>query len=234
MSNPVFDLIGKSYSDVKEEKVEVSSTNEVIIIENEEFDYREIDSGTAELLKQKEFEIKNIFSKAYTEIGRILCEAQEELSGKNQYDGVFYKWFTSLGFKKDKVYSLISRYKLLIGNSDKQILIENLPLSLSYEISKESCPEELKEKVFSGEIKTLKEFKEERNRVFSLEPNHAEMIISSKELEEEVLNVKTKYLQLERIYKTKFQELNNKEKNDIYNSLKSIENKMNKILKNIK
>jgi hypothetical protein len=123
---------------------------------------------------------------------------------------------------------------LLIGNSDKQILIENLPLSLSYEISKESCPEELKEKVFSGEIKTLKEFKEERNRVFSLEPNHAEMIISSKELEEEVLNVKTKYLQLERIYKTKFQELNNKEKNDIYNSLKSIENKMNKILKNIK
>jgi hypothetical protein len=234
MSNPVFDLIGKSYSDVKEEKVEVSSTNEVIIIENEEFDYREIDSGTAELLKQKEFEIKNIFSKAYTEIGRILCEAQEELSGKNQYDGVFYKWFTSLGFKKDKVYSLISRYKLLIGNSDKQILIENLPLSLSYEISKESCPEELKEKVFSGEIKTLKEFKEERNRVFSLEPNHAEMIISSKELEEEVLNVKTKYLQLEKIYKTKFQELNNKEKNDIYNSLKSIENKMNKILKNIK
>lgn len=234
MSNPVFDLIGKSYSNIKEEKIEVSSANEVIILENEEFDYEEIDIGTAELLKRKEFEIKNIFSKAYTDIGRILFEAQEELSGKNQYDGVFYKWFTSLGFKKDKVYSLISRYKLLIGNSDKQILIENLPLSLSYEISKESCPEELKAKVFSGEIKTLKEFKEERGKGASSELSHAEIIISTEELEDEVQNVKTKYLQLEKVYKTKFRSLNNEEKNDIYNSLKSIENKMNKILKNIK
>ena len=234
MSNPVFDLIGKSYNNIKEEKIEVSSANEVIILENEEFDYGEIDSGTAELLKRKEFEIKNIFSKAYTEIGRILFEAQEELSGKNQYDGVFYKWFSSLGFKKDKVYSLISRYKLLIGNSDKQILIENLPLSLSYEISKESCPLELKEKVFSGQIKTLKEFKEEKEKGTGIELNHAEIIISAKELEDEVQNVKTKYLQLEKVYKTKFKTLNNEEKNDIYNSLKTIEQKMNRILKNIK
>lgn len=232
MSNPVFDLIGKSYNDIKEEKVEVSSINDVIILENEEFDYGEIDSGTAELLKRKEFEIKNIFSKAYTDIGRILFEAQEELSGKNQYDGVFYKWFISLGFKKDKVYSLISRYKLLIGNSDKQVLIENLPLSLSYEISKESCPEELKEKVFSGQIKTLKEFKEERGKGIDL--SHAEIIISSRELEDEVQNIKSKYLQLEKVYKTKFEKLSNEEKNDIYHSLKSIENKMNRILKNIK
>lgn len=234
MSNPVFDLIGKSYNNIKEEKIEVSSTNDVIIIENKEFDYAEVDKGTADLLKQKEFEIKNIFSKAYTDIGRILFEAQEQLSGNNQYDGVFYKWFTSLGFKKDKVYSLISRYKLLIGNSDKQVLIENLPLSLSYEISKESCPEDLKNKVFSGEIKTLKEFKEEKNQTIEKEIDHAEIVINSSELEKEIDSIKEKYFLLEKTYKQKFENINNEEKNNIYHSLKAIETKMNKILKKLK
>ncbi|WAZ85151.1 hypothetical protein O5405_02135 [Borrelia miyamotoi] len=64
-----------------------------------------------------------------------------------------------MGFKKDKVYSLISRYELLIENSDKQLIIENLPLSISYEISKKSCPTHLKIKVLNGKIKSLKEFK---------------------------------------------------------------------------
>jgi len=190
MSNPVFDLIGKSYNDVKETRVNVSSSNEVIILENEDFEYNIVDENVAKYLQNKEIEIKNIFAHAYTDLGRILFEAQEKLSGSNQYDGVFYKWFSSLGFKKDKVYSLISRYKLLIGNSDKQNLIEKLPLSLSYEISKESCPLELKELVLTGKIKSLKEFKEEK---LNLENNdkleNAEIIISEADLEKEISNL---------------------------------------------
>ncbi|WP_434756885.1 hypothetical protein bpuCAU1_000433 [Borrelia puertoricensis] len=132
---------------------------ELIIIQNKSFKYEKLDKEIADFLKMKQYEIFNIFNNTYTEIGRILKEAQDKLRGNNQYDGLFYKWFTSMGFKKDKVYSLISRYELLVENSDKQLIINNLPLSLSYEISKKSCPTHLKMEVLNGKIKSLKEFK---------------------------------------------------------------------------
>lgn len=132
---------------------------ELIVIQNKSFKYEKLDKEIADFLKIKQYEILNIFNNAYTEIGRILKEAQEKLRGSNQHDGLFYKWFTSMGFKKDKVYSLISRYELLVENSDKQLIIKNLPLSLSYEISKKSCPTHLKMEVLNGKIKSLKEFR---------------------------------------------------------------------------
>ncbi|UGQ17226.1 hypothetical protein [Borrelia sp. RT1S] len=132
---------------------------ELIIIESKNFEYDKLDKEISEFLRMKQHEIFNIFNDTYTEIGRILKEAQEKLRGSNQYDGLFYKWFTSMGFKKDKVYSLMSRYELLVEYSDKQLIINNLPLSLSYEISKKSCPFNLKTDVLNGKIKSLKEFK---------------------------------------------------------------------------
>ena len=65
------------------------------------------------------------------------------------------KLYESLGFKKDKVYRLIARYKLVLANCENRALVENLPLSLSYELAKNSCSQELREKVLNGEIKTL-------------------------------------------------------------------------------
>ncbi|AHH10604.1 Hypothetical protein BCO_0072100 [Borrelia coriaceae ATCC 43381] len=151
-------LMGKKLN--KNEKDEkLLAKQELITIENKSFKYEKVDKEIADFLKTKQYEIFNIFNNAYTEIGRILKEAQDKLRGNNQYDGLFYKWFTSMGFKKDKVYSLISRYELLIENSDKQLIIKNLPLSLSYEISKRSCPSHLKTEVLNGKIKSLKEFK---------------------------------------------------------------------------
>ncbi len=232
MSNPVFDLIGKSYANVKEEKVSVSSTNEMIVLENKEFDYKLVDNDMATYLQNKEIEIKNIFAKAYTDIGRVLTEAQERLSGNNQYDGMFYKWFTSLGFKKDKVYSLISRYKLLIGNSDKQDLIEKLPLSLSYEIAKESCSEELKKKVLAGEIKTLKEFREFKEK--NEEVTVAEIIVSTDEIKEELIKVDSNYRGfLEKAREMSWDKFDNNKKMEIFSEIKSIEKRIEKLMKNI-
>ncbi|WP_330730027.1 hypothetical protein [Borrelia turicatae] len=147
----------KLKNNVKNEKT--LAKQELIIIQNKSFKYEKLDKEISDFLKMKQYEIFNIFNNTYTEIGRILKEAQEKLRGNNQYDGLFYKWFTSMGFKKDKVYSLISRYELLVENSDKQLIINNLPLSLSYEISKKSCPTHLKMEVLNGKIKSLKEFK---------------------------------------------------------------------------
>lgn len=234
MSNPVFDLIGKSYANVKEEKVGVSSTNEVIVLENDIFDYSSVDNEIADYLQNKEVEIKNIFAKAYTELGRVLFEAQEKLSGSNQHDGLFYKWFESLGFKKDKVYSLISRYRLLIGNSDKQELIEKLPLSLSYEIAKEKCPDELKDMVLKGEIKTLKEFREYKKDMDSAEKvEDAVIVVSAIEIEQELGKVDESYNTLLERYKTKADMLGQEKKAEVYKELKSIEKRLKKLLKNI-
>jgi hypothetical protein len=96
-------------------------------------------------------------------MGRELKEAQERLAGNNQYNGVFEKWYTSIGFKKDKVYDLIRRFDLVVGISEEQTrqLVEDLPVSLTYEISKPSAEStepkcQAKQAVLNGDVKTLK------------------------------------------------------------------------------
>jgi hypothetical protein len=56
---------------------------------------------------------------------------------------------------------LINRYTLLVQNLDdqKRELLEELPVSLTYEITKPSANEDLKQKVLDGEVKSLKEYK---------------------------------------------------------------------------
>jgi len=110
--------------------------------------------------------MREIVGKAYTELGRELYEAQQRLAGNNQHDGVFESWFTYLGWKKRTVYNLIDRYTLVQNLHDqKRDLIEDLPVSLTYEIAKpsaESTPAkaQAKAEVLAGEIDTLKEYRE--------------------------------------------------------------------------
>jgi hypothetical protein len=114
------------------------------LIENK-FNYNQLQPEIAEFLKDKETNMKEIVGSAYTRIGKELKEAQDRLAGDNHYNGCFQEWYESLGFKKDKVYCLINRYDLLLGNSEDKNLIEDLPLSLTYEIAKESADPELKQ-----------------------------------------------------------------------------------------
>ncbi|MDI6678891.1 hypothetical protein QMA02_24105 [Bacillus wiedmannii] len=127
------------------------------------FDYRQLNGSTAEFLRKKENNMREIVSKAYTDLGRELKEAQDELS-KHGY-GCFVEWYKSLGYKNDKVYDLINRYNLIFGNSEKRELLEDLPVSLTYRIAKPSAESteskrQAKQAVLSGEVKTLKEYGE--------------------------------------------------------------------------
>lgn len=139
----------------------MTMTNEL----STEFKYDLVDQSTAEFLKQKEVNMREIAGKAYTELGRELKEAQEKLTGDNQYNGLFEKWLKAIGFKKMTAYNLIHRFELVVQNLDDQILLEELPVSLTYEIAKPSSEsteskKQAKEAVLNGEIKTLKEYKE--------------------------------------------------------------------------
>ncbi|MGG4029701.1 hypothetical protein ABEV77_09615 [Bacillus subtilis] len=128
-----------------------------------EFKYDLVDQSTAEFLKQKEFNMREIVGKAYTELGRELKEAQDILA-KNGY-GCFQEWVESIGFRRQTAYKLIQRHNLIVHNVDERNLLEDLPVSLTYEIAKPSSEsteskKQAKEAVLNGEIKTLKEYKE--------------------------------------------------------------------------
>jgi len=230
----ILDKIGgnikKKIEDNKKEQVKeykISAQNDVLILENYDFDYTAIDMTTAEYLKQKEYAIKNIFSKAYTEIGEILAEAQDKLA--NHSGGIFEKWYESLGFKKDKVYRLISRYRLVIANSENRIIVENLPLSLSYEIAKETCSNDLKEKVLSGEIKTLKEFNEAKEQNTGIDK--IEVFIDDIKFRDKIITFEKRYEDFRKNIFKDFSDIENEKRVKIYNELKRIEKKIDDLLK---
>lgn len=134
-------------------------TNEIT-----QFNYDQLDESTADFLRQKESNMRQIVGKAYTEMGRELKEAQDELA-KHGY-GCFEEWYTSMGFKRQNVYRLIERYEnLILPKWEERDFIETLPVTLSYEIAKpssESTPAkaQAKAEVLAGDIATLKEYRE--------------------------------------------------------------------------
>lgn len=121
----------------------------------------DIEDQTKSFLEDQTVKIHGVSTKMYNELGEIFSETQKKLS--NNKNGVFEKWYLQLGFKKMPVYRLINRWNYIVTKWDNKNLIENLPISLSYEISSPNCPEELSKKVLSGEITTLKEFKAEKH-----------------------------------------------------------------------
>lgn len=134
-------------------------TNEI-----ETFSYEQLDDSTAEFLRNKEIRMREIVGKAYTDLGRELKEAQDRLS-KHGY-GCFGDWCESLGFCRKHVYRRINRYNAIANAEDSNIasIIENLPVSLGYEITKPSAESsdskrKAKEAVLNGEIKTLKQYR---------------------------------------------------------------------------
>lgn len=134
----------------------------MIVMNNElsvvKFDYSALDMETSNFLQAKELKLRNLAGNFYTELGKELKEAQDRLA-KNRY-GCFWNWLESIGIKKDTANRFIQRYNLIIANCDDRELIEELPLSLSYEIAKPSTLQDLKTAVLSGDITTHKQYKE--------------------------------------------------------------------------
>ncbi|WP_061576456.1 hypothetical protein [Bacillus licheniformis] len=133
--------------------------------ELDNFRYEQLDEGTARFLRDKENTMREIVGKAYTELGRELKGAQEHLA-KNGC-GCFQAWAESIGFKRNKAYDLIRRYEMIVRISDEQqiSIIEDLPVSLTYEIARPSAEStepkrQAKQAVLNGEVKTLKEYRE--------------------------------------------------------------------------
>lgn len=121
------------------------------------FNYGEIEPATAEKLKRHAAAIKGIQSKAIYEIGEELQAAHDELADHN--GGTFYAWCESIGIGRDTVKRILHYHEYVGANCTNRDLIESLPRSLVYEAARPSTPQELKDKVASGDVTTLPEFK---------------------------------------------------------------------------
>ncbi len=122
--------------------------------------YGSLAKDDANFLAEKQNQIANTTTKFYTEVGKILAEAQERYSNHDKNKGIFEKWLIALGINKTHAHRLIDRYNYLVTNCYDINLLESLPVSLSYEVSKPSADPLLVKKVFEGDIKTHKEYKE--------------------------------------------------------------------------
>lgn len=121
------------------------------------FNYGEVEPETAEKLKRHAAAIKGIQSKAIYEIGEELQAAHDELA--NNRNGTFYAWCASIGISEDNAQRVLRYHDFIAANCGNKDFLETLPKSLIYEASKKSTPQELKDKVASGDVTTLPEFK---------------------------------------------------------------------------
>lgn len=127
----------------------------------EKFNYAVLTAELGDYLRHKEEQLRNEYMNFTANCGRIFAEAQEKLAGNNQYNGMFEKWITAMGFNKQTVYNMISVFKFRsskILTSEQNQLFDSLSKSLQYEVAKPSAPPELVEQVMNGDITTHKEY----------------------------------------------------------------------------
>ena len=128
---------------------------------SESFNYAVLTAELGDYLKHMEEQLRNEYMNFTANCGRIFAEAQEKLSGSNQYNGLFEKWFTAMGFAKTTVYRMIDIYKFRssqIGTSEQAQLFDSLSKTLQADISAPSAPPKLVEQVMNGDITTHKEY----------------------------------------------------------------------------
>lgn len=203
MKLSIFDSLEEANDELEklEHEVDLPHMTKEDILKNYDFNF-DVDIETLEFLKEQTVKIHNKGNAFYTELGKVFKETQEKLA--NNKSGVFKKWFESLGFTKDTTYRMISRYNHIVALCDdiKVKDFEALPLSISYEISKESCPEFIREKVLNGQIKTKAEIKKALKEVQE-KNSKAEEIQEAEIIEEKVPYTYVKKMILELTIKLK-------------------------------
>lgn len=140
----------------------------------EKFNYAVLTAELGDYLRHKEEQLRNEYMNFTANCGRIFAEAQEKLSGSNQYNGLFEKWITAMGFKKDTVYRMINVFNFRssqIATTEQAQLFDSLSKSLQYEVAKPSAPPELVEQVMNGDITTHKEYIELKKQLDEVKEN---------------------------------------------------------------
>jgi len=198
-------------------KENISEVEKGIILRNYSLNL-EVTETEKKFLENQTIKIHGVSTKMYNELGEIFAETQKKLSSNK--NGVFEKWYTQLGFNKKPVYRLINRWNYIVSNWHNKNIIENLPISLSYELSNPNCPKELEKKVLSGEITSLKEFKAEKHLLEADNP-----ILTPPEFlgSLEYTDFDTRYKAISKVARKRFEELPESKKIKISKILEQLE-----------
>nr|DAH88974.1 MAG TPA: bacterial RNA polymerase [Bacteriophage sp.] len=157
----------------------------------ETFNYAVLSAEMGDYLRRKEEQLKNEYMSFTANCGRIFAEAQEKLAGSNQYNGLFEKWITAMGFAKRSVYRMIQIYEYRscqIGTSEGKRFFDALPKTLQADISAPSAPAELVEQVMSGDITTHKEYIELKKQLESQKQSYKKVLEENQELRRDRVN----------------------------------------------
>lgn len=230
----LFENIASQNENLSKPVVEKTAEDKLAVLSQYKFSFG-VDSDTENYLKEQTYRVHTTANKMYDELGEIFKETQDKLS--NNKNGVFYAWFTELGFNKNQVYRWINRYELILSQNETiKSLIRSLPVTLSYEISNPSCPAELRDKVLNGEIKTLAEFMEAKNLQLS-HIEDAEIIEEKKDylaiFEADLKLFNKNYKNLNTMLKDKVKELPEEKQKSLVEEVEFLNKKIEKILKSL-
>lgn len=154
------------------------------------FDYSILNNNERLTTLENEKKLNEIYNKYQPEVGEVLYNQQQVLA--NHKSGVFQQWYESVGFNRGNVYRYINKYKFLTNCEDienKEIFL-NMPISLQNEVAKPSSDKEINQKVFSGDITSLKEYRELEEEKKELEERVGELTRRSDMALEDVLSLK--------------------------------------------
>ena len=130
----------------------------------QQFDYSLVDNDTADFLRSCEYEINGIAEDARVKFGKVLIKAREKLA--NHHGGVFQKWYESGGLDKHNVYYYMDLYESSrnLENSQRENFLK-APKTVQKKTMQKNTSEEIKEAVYSGDIKTNKELEKMQREI---------------------------------------------------------------------
>lgn len=230
--NGLFDNIAKQNESLSKNIIEESSEDKLEVISQYRFTFG-VDVETENYLKEQTYKVHKTANKMYEELGQIFKETQDKLA--NNKNGVFYAWFTELGFNKNQVYRWINRYEFILSQNETiKSVVRSLPVTLSYEIANPNCPAELRDKVLNGEIKTLQEFMEAKK----LQLTHTEDTQIVEEVKDYFSILENDFNEFNKNYRTlntsftdKLKDLPEDKQKSIAEELETINKKIEKLLR---
>ncbi|GKT03967.1 hypothetical protein [Furfurilactobacillus entadae] len=126
-----------------------------------EFDYGALPDDLSGRMHERALKIVQIKALTITALGQQLYEAQQDMASVGNGTPLFTNWLKAQGFSKQTGYNLINRFHLVqnLDEVEDKELFEQLPKSLTYEMSKPSASAALNQQVFAGDVTTTKEYK---------------------------------------------------------------------------
>lgn len=159
------------------------------------FDYSGLSDQTVEDLHLAENEYlqgRKMAERGLVHMGNAIAIAHDALCGVvqsldnskhgNRGEDTFRAWCLSIGISKSSAYNLLQVSSLLENSSPRQKeILESLPPTLLYAAAKPSAPQELVERVQTGDITTNKQYQEALKQ---LKEKDAQLKLSDKRIDE--------------------------------------------------